>query len=489
MLVRQTGVFLRANALVVILISVIVLLPCFWHRRIEAGDLASHTYNAWLAGLIKKQQAPGLYIQSSWNNILGDYALEKLGLLLGYIVAERIVVGISVLVFFWGAFALVSVANRRPPWSLVPALAMITYGWTFYSGFLNFYLSIGLAFFAVALFWRGQRADLLLGAVVATFALIAHPLGFLYLIGLSIYFRIGASLTGWRRWGLLGCAFLVVVGVSCYARHARTEEWHTTNFFMMNGADQLILFGKRYKTLAYLTALFCSFCFLHGVRRKETFGKVLSSSRSSLEMWTLFLFTAAAIPEVWWFPQYEMPFSFVISRTTTVTAVLGLSVLGSVTPRQWHLAGLTILAILFFAWTYGDTKALNIMEWQEESMIKALPYGRRVIETIDLPKSSHIASGQHILERACIGKCFEYSNYEPSSKAFRIRVTQGSPIVTDSAEDSMRMQGGSYIVRKEDLPMNQIYQCDSQNPLKLCIRELFAGEENGRLNVAVPVTE
>jgi hypothetical protein len=169
--------------------------------------------------------------------------------------------------------------------------------------------------------------------------------------------------------------------------------------------------------------------------------------------------------------------------------VLGLSVLGSVTPRQWHLAGLTILAILFFAWTYEDTKALNIMEWQEESLVGALPYGRRVIETIDLPKSSHIASGQHILERACIGKCFEYSNYEPSSKAFRIRVMQGSPIVTDSAEDSMRMQGGSYIVRKQDLPMNQIYQCDRQNPLKLCIRELFAGEENGRLNVAVPVTE
>jgi len=30
-------------------ICVQLLVPCFWHQRIEAGDLASHVYNAWLA--------------------------------------------------------------------------------------------------------------------------------------------------------------------------------------------------------------------------------------------------------------------------------------------------------------------------------------------------------------------------------------------------------------------------------------------------------
>jgi hypothetical protein len=485
MLLRQFRAFLRANAIAVTLLSALVLVPCFWHRRMEAGDLGSHTYNAWLAQLIQQRQAPGMCIVSRWNNVLADLALEKLGVVLGYIVAERIVVAISVLVFFWGAFALISTANRRPPWFLVPATAMITYGWTFYSGFLNFYLSIGLAFFAVALVWRGRGLDLLLGSVVAFFAFLAHPYGFFCLIGLASYLRLGELLRGSERWGLFACALLVVFGIHYYAIHSWTAEWHTRYFFMSNGADQLVLFDRRFKRLAYSAALFCGLCVVDGVLREGKLRDALSASRPSLELWILFLFTAASIPEVWWFSQYAMPFSFAVSRLTAVTAILGLCVLGSALPRLWHFVGLTVFASIFFFWTYQDTKTLNDLEWQAESLVSTLPYGRRVIESVDIPGTSRIPS-EHILERACIGKCFEYANYEPSSRLFRIRVTHGSPIATDSVEDSLDMQGGSYIVRKEDLPMNQIYQCDRNNPWKLCMRELSEGEQNGRLDVPLP---
>jgi len=37
-------------------ISALILLPCVWHRRIEAGDLASHVYKH-LAGAIDRQEA------------------------------------------------------------------------------------------------------------------------------------------------------------------------------------------------------------------------------------------------------------------------------------------------------------------------------------------------------------------------------------------------------------------------------------------------
>jgi hypothetical protein len=60
-------------------------------------------------------------------------------------------------------------------------------------------------------------------------------------------------------------------------------------------------------------------------------------------------------------------------------------------------------------------------------------------------------------------------------------VTHGSPVNTDSEDDSANMENGFYVVRKEDLPINQIYQCDEKNLAKLCIRELSAGEENGRI--------
>lgn len=84
--------------------SAILLLPCFWHSRIQAGDLASHVYNAWLAIQLEKGAVQGLYIASQWTNVLFDLLLAGLGGMVGFGAAQRIAVSLSVLVFFWGAF-------------------------------------------------------------------------------------------------------------------------------------------------------------------------------------------------------------------------------------------------------------------------------------------------------------------------------------------------------------------------------------------------
>src|SRR5689334_25430844 len=113
---NATLAFLRRWRWVVLAVSAAVLIPCFWHSRIEAGDLASHTYNAWLAQLIQKGQAPGLYLAHQWTNILLDVALVRLGGIVGLAAAEKIVVPLCVLIFFWGAFSLITAATGREPW-------------------------------------------------------------------------------------------------------------------------------------------------------------------------------------------------------------------------------------------------------------------------------------------------------------------------------------------------------------------------------------
>src|SRR2546423_14636957 len=75
--------FLRRFWIQIVLISLALLIPCFWHKRIEAGDLASHVYNVWLAQLIQRGQAPGLYLANQWNNVLFDFLLLKLGNIFG----------------------------------------------------------------------------------------------------------------------------------------------------------------------------------------------------------------------------------------------------------------------------------------------------------------------------------------------------------------------------------------------------------------------
>jgi hypothetical protein len=136
-------------------ISILILAPCFWHREIVASDLGSHLYNAWLVQLIHRGQSPGLWIAPQHTNILFDMMLSSLGSILGLRTAEKLVVSLAVLTFFWGTFTFVSAAVRRAPWYLLPCIALVTYGWTFHLGFFNYYLSLGLSFFGLAVWWRG----------------------------------------------------------------------------------------------------------------------------------------------------------------------------------------------------------------------------------------------------------------------------------------------------------------------------------------------
>lgn len=179
-------------------------------------------------------------------------------------------------------------------------------------------------------------------------------------------------------------------------------------------------------------------------------------------------------------------FALVIFRLTSVTGVLALCLLGSLKPTTWHLLGLGICALVFFVWTYQDTGILNDMEREEETLVSGLPYRRRVTSTVSHRPDWRLPIVNHSVARACIGKCFAYGNYEPSTAQFRIRAHHRSPVVTDSVEDHEAMQSGFYTVRKEDLPMNQIYQCDEKNLAKICIRELSAGEQNGSVGYRPP---
>src|SRR5262249_27017679 len=142
-----------------LLISLGMIAPCFWLPRIQSGDLESHVYNAWLAQLIGRGEAPGLRIQPQWTNVLFDLELSALWPL-GPAAAEKVAVSLAVLLFVWGAFAFATVAeaSRRKPWFLLPIITVLAYGWVFHAGFFNFYLSLGLSLWSLALAWRPRHA-------------------------------------------------------------------------------------------------------------------------------------------------------------------------------------------------------------------------------------------------------------------------------------------------------------------------------------------
>ncbi len=465
------------RALLVAAVSILLLIPCFWHRRIEAGDLGSHVYNAWLVTLIEKGQAPGLYVAPQLNNVAVDVLLAFFGKWLGFVAAERIVVALCVLVFFWGSFALITAAAKKPPWFLIPVLAMVAYGYTFEMGFLNFYLSIGLAFLALALVWNGDHRRWIAAIPLALLTYVAHPVGFAVLFGFATFVKLAQWATGWRRWIPLALALLVLTALHFYVARLRIFLWETPRFLLFDGADQVMLFGTRYMILFFVLLAFLIFAIVFGiVRERRT--RATKLVRTPLELWAALLFFAAVIPEVIFLPRYPPPLALFVSRATCVSAVLLLCVLGAFRARVWHLAGFAACAASFFVWLHQDTGELNAIEAQAEQLFARLPYGTRILGTLGGHPGPRIMFIGHMLDCACIGHCFTYGDYEPASQQFRIRVRPGARIATDSSNDLAQMEFGQYVVKPEDLPLKQVYQCSVDDIDKLCIRDLQAGVKN-----------
>jgi len=482
---NATLAFLRRHRWLVLAASVAVLIPCFWHRRIEAGDLASHAYNAWLAQLIEKGQASGLYFSGQWNNILFDVMLLWLAKAFGFTAAQEIAVSLCVLTFFWGVFAFVTAATERPPWLLIPCIAMLAYGYSFSMGFMNYCWSLGLACFALAIVWRApRRADWVGAAIFALLAYVAHPIGFLWFANMLAYVKVREKLPGSWRVVLPLAAAAGFYAVFWYASHRPelSADWDRGAFYLYNGADQLALYGKRYVWLAVAAFCFGVVCVVVDLLAGK--GERGSWKRFALPLeWYAVAFCATALvpenlrpsPDAGWI-------GLLGSRLTTISAIFGLCFLGLLRPRKWHLAGFGACALVFFAFLYQDTGWLNHLEANGERIVGSLKPGARVIVTLDAPQDSRIQFIHHTVERACIGHCFSYANYEPSSMEFRVRVQEGSPVVTSSTDTAEDMAAGEYEVDETDLPMKQIYQCDANDLTKLCIRDLAAGDD---LNVDI----
>jgi hypothetical protein len=478
--------FLRTYWLRILVISVVVLIPCFWHARIEAGDLPSHVYNAWLAQLIEKGQAPGLYFAHQWNNVLFDVALLRVADLVGLNVGQKIVVSACVLIVFWGVFAFVSAASENAPWFLTPCMAMLAYGYVFSMGFMNFYLSIGLACIALALVWRGGAGNWAAAAVIAPLIYLAHPMGFLWFAGMVIYRALRDALRSWSKIVVPLTALLPFLAAHWYLVHRAKfpVDWSKPPFYQLNGADQVATYGDRYVSLGWAALVFGAVCVGVDVfiRLRASSAGDLKGFLEPLEWYAVAFIATALLPDNLQPPIYQGWIGLLVSRLTMITAIFGLCFMGLLKPRVWHLIGFAGAAMAYFGFFYQDTLWLNRLEANAEAAVSKLPPGTRIIPTIAGDPEWRVTFIGHVADRACIGHCFSYSNYEAPSGQFRVRVDpKGSPIVVATEEMSGDMEGGTYEIDESDLPLEQLYQCGPKDLTKVCLHAFAEGETTGRL--------
>jgi len=452
--------------------SVAALIPCFWQSRIQAGDLASHLYNAWLAQLIHQGQAPGLKLVSLTTNVLFDWIIGWLLPALGAGATQHIAVPLAVLIFVWGAFAFVKkISGKRPDIWLI-AIVMLAYGWVFHMGFFNYYISLGLCFWALSLAWDFRPAGLAPAAALFALAYVAHGLPLAWSAGVLAYRLAADRLLPNRRGQVFVTAVAGVLLLTFTIGSVWRTQWFGDQLASSIGVDQVVPYAARYWWVSLLLALAIVYAVVYVVRVR---GWRAALSWTPVHIALLTSLGIVVIPNWISIPNYNHALVFLAQRTSLTLCIVLCAVAASSPPQRMPKYLLIGAAILFFGFLYRDEAALNGLEDQIAAAVAQLPANSRVLSAVE---AAYVRSNpvSHMIDRECIGRCYSYGNYEPSSSQFRVRLSGASPLVVATDRAANQLQGGSYIVQPRDVPVYQIFA----NPDgQLMIRQLTPGMQSG----------
>jgi hypothetical protein len=455
-----------------VLASLALVAPCFWQPRLQAGDLSSHIYNAWLAQLIESGRAEGLQIVRQTTNVLFDLMLSGLFRFFGAEWAQRIAVSTTVLTFVWGAVAFVNAVSGRRSWHLLPCIAILAYGWVFHMGFFNFYLSMGLCFWTMSVAWVPSRRRIAIAVLLLALAYTAHALPVIWTVGLMSYVAAARRLAPLQRAYLTAGVVAAMAGAHLVLRQLVVTRWSPAQFALATGVDQAWVFdGKYYFVLAGLLlvwgVLFLALVRCRGAR--EVVGSV------PFQLCVIGAAVVLVLPESVLLPGFAHSLSYIAERMSLGVAVCVCGLLGSVQPRLVERYALLVVAVIFFGFVYRDERALNAFEDRMQDVVSALPPGGRVVNSVqDLALRSNAVT--HMIDRICVGRCYSYANYEPSTRQFRVRATAPNAIVVTTYGDSWDLQTGKYRVRDRDVPL---YTVEVDHEGRLHVRSLTAGVRTG----------
>ncbi len=449
-----------------VLASLAILLPCFWHARIQAGDLGSHIYNAWLAQLIAAGRAPGLVIVPQTTNVLFDWLLKILLDAFGAGVAQRVAVSVAVLVFVWGAFIFVCRTAGRLVWHLLPLIAVLAYGWVFRMGLFNFYISLGLCFWAMAL------RRLIVVVPLLALAYVAHGMPVAWALALLGYEWLAGRVDERRRMLVFGAALGAIVLARVALQSMWKTVWFTHQFSAVVAIDQIWIYSGKYMLLAG-ALLFCWGLPLAGWMRGTGARKVVSSV--PVQICALTAAGILILPDWIRIPGYHHALVFLAERMSLALGICICALVGAAVVGRGIRIAMAAIGLVFFAFSYTDEAKLNALEDQMDALVAQLPPGQRVVSAVmDLNVPTNPTT--HMIDRACLGRCFSYGNYEPQSAQFRIRISGDTPLVVATDADEIALETGVYIVKERDLPL---YQVTALPDGTLEMHPLAAGQKTG----------
>jgi hypothetical protein len=448
--------------------ALLLAVPCVWQQHVQASDLSSHLYNAWLTNLAAAGATKGLDVVPQYSNVLFDFALSWLLKSFSAVLTERIAVIAAVQIFFWGCFALVSAMGGRPAWQCAPLLALLAYGAVFRMGFFNFYISVGICCAAIALVWWNHSRARWLALALLPVAWIAHLMPCLWGMAVIGYILAARWIRPSHRWRLLAAGIVSIAGLAAYLAIRTPASWapglRIASFF---GADQVLTFGAKYYII--VAALLCWLILLLA-RRFELPAPPLHDI--VLHLWLLMAIAAVSLPDSIWLPPYSGR-TYLTLRFSLFSAILLCAAVARVPLKAFERIGQIVLMAVFFAFSYADERSLNLVEQKMARAVATLPPGSRVISEVK-DSRLYIQALQHVVDRPCIGRCFDFADYEPSTGKFRLRALPGNSFVLSDYDDVSNLENKQLVLNRTDVTVYRLFPC--QGGQEICEDRVSPGQ-------------
>jgi hypothetical protein len=345
---------------------------------------------------------------------------------------------------------------------------MLAYGWVFHMGFFNFYMALGMCFWAMALVWEPRPWRIAAAAAILALAYLGHALPVAWCVGLLAYLGIARRLPVRMRPYLTLAALLLMAALRFAAARALAGRWYPAQIASMTGADQLWVFDAKYG-LALLALLFAWGVLLADLIRFRGARGVFAGI--PFQFFVLSAGGVMILPSAVLIPGFLHSLVYIAERMSLGVGISVCALLGAARPRPLERYAMVALAVGFFAFLYRDERALNACEDHMEAAVASLQQGQRVVSLVGDP-GLRINALTHMIDRVCVGRCYSFANYEPSTRQFRVRAIADNPFVVRTYSDSWALQTGSYVVKAADLPLRAL---DLDPSGRVVIRDLKAG--------------
>ncbi len=159
-----------------------------------------------------------------------------------------------------------------------------------------------------------------------------------------------------------------------------------------------------------------------------------------------------ALPTGMHVPGHAAWFTFISQRVELVFGISLLAWVASVKPGRATFVAGCLVGILYFVPLASDHHLIAQHDTLLREAVRSAPEGSRVV----FPYRAHgyaIDPLRTALDRACLGHCFSYAHYTPSTRHFRLRAETPNPYVIAPYSRLAGFHRRELIVREFDPPL------------------------------------